>query len=184
MRLYPDVPSRRTATILYDLAVLAGLGVLLWIGIYIHQSVNKLAVLGNGISNVASGLPPPLSGPVSNFGSSGVSHVHTLATISSVIAFAVPAALVLWLYLPGRITQVRNLTAATHILSGRASADQRRALAMRAALSLPYGQLARFTRDPLGDLAADRYDGLIAAALDDAGIKAPDTAGPVSSATY
>src|SRR5919204_6839924 len=98
MRLYPDVPSRRTATILWDLAFLAGLGILLWIAIYIHQGVNRLAVLGSRISNVASGLPPPLSGPVSNFGSTGVSHVHSLATIASVIAFAVPAGLLLWVY--------------------------------------------------------------------------------------
>ena len=184
MRLYPDVPSRRNTTILWDVVFLAGLGILLWIAIYIHQSVNGLAVLGTAISNVGGGLPPPLSGPVSNFGSTGVDHVHSLATIASVIAFAVPAGLLLWVYLPGRITQVRNLTAATHVLSGRATADQRRALAMRAALSLPYGQLVRFTRDPLGDLAAERHDGLIAAALDDAGIKAPEGAGSASSATY
>jgi homoserine O-acetyltransferase len=126
-------------------------------------------------------LPPPLSGPVSNFGSTGVDHVHSLATIAAVIAFAVPGALLLWVYLPGRITQVRNLTAATQVLSGRATADQRRALAMRAALALPYGQLVRFTRDPLGDLAAERHDGLIAAALDDAGI---DRAHAVIGASY
>lgn len=170
VRLYPDVPSRRTSTILYDLAVLVGLGLLAWLGIFVHQSVNKLSVLGRGISDVASGLPPPIGGPVASFGSSGQSHVHRLANVLAVITFGVPAALVLWQYLPGRITQVKNLTAASQLLSGRVSTDQRRALAMRAALSLPYGQLARFTRDPLGDLAAERYDGLIAAAFDDAGI--------------
>jgi hypothetical protein len=42
---------------------------------------------------------------------------------------------------------------------------------MRAAFSLPYGQLLEYTRDPLGDLAAERYDPLVAAALDDAGLR-------------
>jgi hypothetical protein len=31
-----------------------------------------------------------------------------------------------------------------------------------------------YTRDPLGDLARGRYDPLVAAALDDAGIRSPD----------
>ena len=171
MRLYPDVPSRRTATILYDLAVFAGLALLIFIGVWIRQSVNKIGVLADGISNVATGLPPPLGGPVSDFASNGKDHVHTLANVASFVAVAVPGILVLWQYLPGRIAQVKNLTAATQLLSGRGSPEQRRDLALRAAFALPYGQLARFTRDPFGDLAAQRYDGLVAAALDDAGIR-------------
>jgi len=46
-----------------------------------------------------------------------------------------------------------------------------RVVAMRAAFSLPYGQLLEHTRDPLGDLAAERYDALVAAALEDAGLR-------------
>jgi hypothetical protein len=42
---------------------------------------------------------------------------------------------------------------------------------MRAAFSLPYAQLLAYTRDPFGDLAAERYDALVAAALDDAGLR-------------
>ena len=42
---------------------------------------------------------------------------------------------------------------------------------MRAAFALPYGELLRFTRDPLGDLEAGRYDALVDAALDDAGLR-------------
>jgi hypothetical protein len=44
---------------------------------------------------------------------------------------------------------------------------------MRAAFALPYGRLLEYTRDPLGDLAAGRYDALVAAALDEAGLRAP-----------
>lgn len=42
---------------------------------------------------------------------------------------------------------------------------------MRAAFSLPYPALARHTSDPFGDLVAERYDPLVAAALEDAGLR-------------
>jgi hypothetical protein len=45
-------------------------------------------------------------------------------------------------------------------------------LAARAAYSLPYRELARYTRDPFGDLAAGRHAALLAALADDAGIRA------------
>jgi hypothetical protein len=51
--------------------------------------------------------------------------------------------------------------------------ERRRLLAMRAAFGLPYGTLIGYTRDPLGDLADARYDSLVSAALDDAGIRQP-----------
>ena len=41
---------------------------------------------------------------------------------------------------------------------------------MRAAFGLPYDQLLRYTRDPLGDLAEGRHDALVAAALADVGL--------------
>jgi hypothetical protein len=169
MRLYPDNPSRRTAMMLYDLAVLVGLVLIALLAVFVHNQVNQLAVLGSGIAQVGSGLPGPIGGPVSDFGTRGVDHVHSLATRMGLLTFVIPAAIVLWQYLPGRIAQIRNLTAAARVLHGSAAPDQRRALALRA-VSLPYGQLVRFTRDPFGDLAAERYDPLIAAALDDAGL--------------
>jgi hypothetical protein len=78
---------------------------------------------------------------------------------------------VLTRWLPGRIDQVRKLRAASSVLGERATEERRRLLAMRAAFSLPYGQLLRYTRDPLGDLEGGRYDALVAAALEDAGLK-------------
>jgi hypothetical protein len=42
---------------------------------------------------------------------------------------------------------------------------------MRAAFALPFETLLRHTPDPVGDLAAERYDGLIAAVLDDSGLR-------------
>jgi hypothetical protein len=57
------------------------------------------------------------------------------------------------------------------VLGERATEERRRLLAMRAAFSMPYGQLLQYTRDPIGDLEGGRYDALVAAALEDAGLK-------------
>jgi len=51
-----------------------------------------------------------------------------------------------------------------------------RLVAMRAAFSLPYGTLLAYTEDPLGDLRAERYDALLAAAFDEAGLRRSSTA--------
>ena len=51
------------------------------------------------------------------------------------------------------------------------SSERRRLVAMRAAFSLPYGELLRFTPDPLGDLEAQRYDALVTAAFEDVGLR-------------
>jgi hypothetical protein len=43
---------------------------------------------------------------------------------------------------------------------------------MRAAFALPYDVLLRYTPDPFGDLASERYDALVAAAAEDVGLRA------------
>ena len=48
---------------------------------------------------------------------------------------------------------------------------RRRALAMRAAFGLPFGQLLRHTPDPIGDLVEDRYDRLLEALYEDAEVR-------------
>jgi hypothetical protein len=44
---------------------------------------------------------------------------------------------------------------------------------MRADFGLSYLTLLGYTKDPLGDLAAGRFDQLVAAALDDVGVRRP-----------
>jgi hypothetical protein len=53
------------------------------------------------------------------------------------------------------------------------SPERERLVAQRAAFGLPYGALLRHTRDPLGDLEAGRYASLVAAELEDAGLRPP-----------
>ncbi len=59
--------------------------------------------------------------------------------------------------------------------------ERRRLLAMRAVFGLPFRELLRYTRDPFCDLAAGRYDALVAAALADVGIVARPTSAPTTA---
>jgi hypothetical protein len=199
VRLYPDVPSRRTATIAKDLFVVALLALFAWLALEVHDAVDRLAVLGEGVQETGSAVRGgfdaaadavenvPLVGPaaaegfrsagegtggnVAALGERGENGVHRLANLLGVLTFALPAALVLLRFIPDRIRQVRRLTAAALVLREPDSLERRRLVAMRAAFSLPYAQLLEHTRDPLGDLAAERYDGLVAAALEDVGLR-------------
>ena len=199
MRLYPDVPGRRLATAARDVAALVALALLAWLGLAVHDAVDALAVLGRGVNDAGSavqggfegaaervddvplvgdeiadglrGADEGTSGNVSELGERGERAVHRLADLLGLLVFGLPAVLVLALWLPDRIAQVRRLTAAARALHDPASPDRRRLIAMRAAFSLPYGQLLQYTRDPLGDLAAERYDPLVAAAFDDVGLR-------------
>jgi hypothetical protein len=199
VRLYPDVPARRLATVLRDLAALLALVLLAWLGLAVHNAVDRLAVLGEGVNDAGSavqggfesaaerveGVPvvgddiaggirgagEGTGGNVAELGQRGENAVHRLANLLGLLVFGLPAVFVLARWLPPRIAQVRQLTAAARVLAEPGSSERRRVIAMRAAFALPYGQLLQHTRDPLGDLAAGRYDGLVQAALDDAGLR-------------
>jgi hypothetical protein len=199
VRLYPDVPARRLATAVRDLLALLALVLLAWLGLAVHDAVDRLAVLGEGVNDAGSavqggfesaadrieGVPvvgddiaggirgagEGTGGNVAELGQRGENAVHRLANLLGLLVFGLPAVFVLARWLPPRIAQVRQLTAAARVLAEPGSSERRRVIAMRAAFALPYGQLLQHTRDPLGDLAAGRYDGLVQAALDDAGLR-------------
>ncbi len=202
MRFYPDIRSRRVATLAGDLAVLGLLLLLVWLALSVHAAVDRLAVLGEGVQEtggaVSRGLGAaadavdgtPLvgdelaeglrsageasAGNAVELGQRGERDAHELANLLGALTFLVPAGLLVWQFLPARVAQVRRLTSASRVLADPADDERRRLVAMRAAFSLPYGQLLRHTRDPLGDLSSERYDALIAAAFDDAGLRRPE----------
>jgi hypothetical protein len=199
MRLYPDVPSRRLSTAAGDAVAILLLVVFAWLALAVHDAVAELAVFGAGVrgageavqtgfdaaaervegvplvgGEVAGGLRGAgegTGGEAAELGARGENAAHRLARLLGALVFALPAGLVLARWLPARVDQVRRLTAATAVLGGTATPERTRLVAMRAAFSLPYGQLLRHTRDPLGDLAAERYEPLVAAALDDVGLR-------------
>lgn len=201
VRLYPSVRSRLLATLLRDLLAILALVLLAWLGLAVHDAVDRLAVLGEGVNSAGSsvqggfesaaekvegapvvgddiadglrGAGEGTGGNVAELGARGESAAHRLADLLGLLVFGLPALFLLAHWLPPRIALVRQLTAAARVLAEPKSLERERLIAMRAVFSLPYGQLLQYTRDPLGDLAAGRYDQLVAAALDDAGLRSP-----------
>jgi hypothetical protein len=167
MRFYPDVPRRRFATIAYDALLLILLLALALIGLKVHDAVDKLAVLGEGVRKAGGKVPFGIGDPVEDLGRRGENDVHHLANLLGLVTFAIPAVVVIWHFVPRRTTQIKRLTLAARVLGGAPA----RELAMRAAFSLPYERLVLWSDDPLGDVAAGRYDALVDAVLDDAGLK-------------
>ena len=197
MRLYPDTADDRGRAVAKDALVILTLIVLAWLGLKVHDTVDKLAVLGTGVhdsgqvvqdgfdraADAIDGTPvvggqlgdalrgagEGTGGNVAQAGSDGEQRVHDLANLLGFLMFAIPASILLVLTVPGRLRQVRELNAAGRLLDV-STEDRRRLVAMRAAFSLPATELARHTKDPIGDLAGGRYDALIDAAYDEAGL--------------
>jgi hypothetical protein len=198
MRLYPDTADDRGRAVAKDALVILTLIVLAWVGVKVHDTVDKLAVLGSGVhdsgvvvqdgfdraADAVDGVPvvggelgdamrdagEGTGGNVAQAGADGEERVHDLANLLGFLMFALPASILLVTTLPGRIRQIRELNATGRLLDV-STEDRRRLVAMRAAFSLPASELARHTRDPIGDLAAGHYDALIAAAYDEAGLR-------------
>ena len=201
MKLYPDVPSKRRSTILRDLALIGLVLLFAWMGYRVHNVVDGMAVLGSGVKSaglsVESGFGSaagavdgiPLvggslahalgqagqrsGGNVAELGEQGEDKVHQLAVTLGLLVFVLPTVLLLVIMLPPRLRQIRQLGAANAALVDTHDPERRRLLAMRAGFGLSYLTLLGYTRDPLGDLAAGRFDQLVAAALDDVGIRRP-----------
>ena len=199
MPLYPELRGPRARALTADVASIVLLLLFAWAGLKVHDAVDRLAVLGEGVQatgsvvqdgfesaadavdgtpvvggEIADGLRSAgegSGGEVVDLGEEGEDSAHDLANLLGLVTFALPAVLVLALWLPGRVDQVKRLRDASRVLGDRESTERRRLLAMRAAFSLPYGQLLAYTNDPIGDLASERYDALVAAALEDAGLR-------------
>src|ERR687896_550314 len=178
MRFYSDIPARRTAAILSDLLVLLLLLLFAWLGLRVHDAVAEIASVPRGVSNTGGAIQrgfesagEAVGGEVAETGREGEEDVNNLANVLGALFFLLPAAAVLSRYLPDRIADVRRLRAAARAIGPTLTPDRERTLAMRAAYGLPYERLVRYTRDPLADLENGRYDGLVAAELDDAGLR-------------
>ena len=197
MRFYPGAPPRFANRLVSDVLVVVAIILLALLGLKVRDSVNRLVVVPQGVretgSAVQSGFQdagdavdgvPIVGGELSDafesagegsggrveaLGQEGVDRVHRLADLVGLIVFGLRLRLLVW-YLPPRLALVRRLTAASQVLDDQTSPERRRLIAMRAAFALPYETLLRYTPDPLGDLEAERYDGLIAAVLNDSGL--------------
>lgn len=201
MRLYPSVPAARARTAALDAALVLLLALFAWLGSEVHAAVSELTSLSRGLVDAgtetqetlrragdAVGAVPVVGdqlagslrdagaetgGAVVAAGRDSAARIGSLADLLGVLFWLVPSLLLLAYALPPRLAQVRRLTAGARVLeaTGAVGAERRRLIAQRAAFGLPFGALLRHTRDPLGDLQAGRYDALVAAELEAAGLR-------------
>ncbi|MDQ3935021.1 MAG: hypothetical protein M3340_10390 [Actinomycetota bacterium] len=199
MKLYPEVARRRTRAIATDAALVLAVVVFALLGNWVHDSVDELAGLGRGVQDAGESVregfgsaadavesAPLVGGRVAGglrdaggttggetiaAGRAGEESAHDLADLLGWLTFLIPTGLVLHRFLPGRVREVRAMSHAARVLGSSDDPERRRLLAMRAAFALPYGQLLAHTNDPIGDLAAGRYEPLVRAALEDAGLR-------------
>jgi hypothetical protein len=199
MRFYPGIPHRLANRVLSDVLIVIAIVLLALLGLKVRDTVNRLVVVPQGVRETGSAVQsgfhdagdavgdvPIIGGDLSDafesagegsggrvesLGQEGVDSIHRLADLLGLLVFGLPAAMLLVWYLPPRLALVRRLTAASQVLDDQTSPERRRLIAMRAAFALPYETLLRYTPDPLGDLEAERYDGLIAAVFDDSGLR-------------
>jgi hypothetical protein len=200
MRFYPDIPHRFANRLVADVLVVAAVILLALLGLKVREDVNRLTVVPQGVKATGSAVQSGFSdaagavghvpvvggdlsdaldgagkgsgGRVQELGQQGIERTHRLADLLGLLVFALPAIVLLSRYVPDRVELVRRLTSASKVLQDEgAEPERRRLIAMRAAFALPYETLLRYTDDPLGDLAHERYEPLIAAVLDDAGLR-------------
>src|SRR5215212_1366394 len=99
MRFYPDLPARRLRSLVRDLLVIAALVAFALLGLWVHDLIDKLAVLGEGVRKVGSSIP--FAGdPVEDLGRRGENDVHHLANVLGFVFFVPPALALLAWYLP------------------------------------------------------------------------------------
>ena len=199
MRLYPDLPGRRLDQIARDLATVLALVLFGKIALEVHDAVDQLAVLGEGVESAGNAVSggfdsaadaidgTPLvgdelgdalrgagsgsGGEVADLGRGGAGAAHDLADLLGLLFFLLPATLLLVFVLPPRVRQVRRLNAAARVLRDPGSPERQELLAARAAFGLPYGVLLEYTDDPIGDLHAGRHEALVRAELEQAGLR-------------
>jgi hypothetical protein len=201
VRLYPSLPGPLRRTVALDAALILLLLLFAWLGFKVHDAVAELNSLSRGVVDAgtqtrdtlrqagdAVGAVPIVGGQLRGSlqdaaqqtggavvaaGRESEERVTALADLLGVLTWLIPSLIVLALMLPDRLRQVRRLTAGAKVLEagGALSVERRRLIAQRAAFGLPFGALLAHTADPLGDLEAGHYDALVAAELEDAGLR-------------
>jgi hypothetical protein len=150
MRLYPAAPRPLRATIAADLLALVLLAVFAVLAVQVHDGVDQLAQIGQGVEEAG--------GSIQGAFESAANGVDGLPLVGGQLSDTLRSA--------GDSTAARALDAT-------AVAEHEELLARRAVLSLPYADLLRHTRDPFGDLQRGHTAPLVAAALEEAGIRTP-----------
>ena len=174
MKMYADSPARRTRQIVADLLVLGWIVFWCWAGWSVHETTQELARPAERTQTAAAGLSTSLGdtadslGDIPLVGSSaarpldeasayadelaaasgrGIDAVNGLALKLGLAIALTPVLIVLFFYLPPRITFVRNATAGQQFVDSTHDLDL---FAIRALANQPLHLLARISPDPAG----------------------------------
>ncbi len=138
------------------------------------NAVAGVPIIGGQLSHGLRTAGASTGGAAASAGHQADNGVEKAATAIGWLIFLLPTILLLAGYLPGRIRQIRQMTAASRVLHASTQDPDRQLIAQRAAFALPYQKLLRHTTDPLDDLATGHYEPLIAAIFEDAGLRNPN----------
>jgi hypothetical protein len=174
MKLYADLPGRRTLQMFADLGVFFWAAAWAWVGRLVHDTTLELAAPGETLQDAGAGfrdqmgragtavgevplVGEQLSEPFQRAGSAGttieqagtdlVTAVQQLALLLGWVTALVPILIVgmVWAFLRGRF--IRRATAAQRYIDSAADLDL---FALRAMATQPMAKLARISDDPTG----------------------------------
>ena len=174
MKLYSDIPTRRTTQLVADLGIVLWVVLWVWVGRQVHEATLTLAEPGRRLEAAGAGFRGRMTeagdqvdglplledrvaapfrsaaGVGSDFETAGADLVSAVEQLALVLAVAVAAAPVLvvgltWLLLRARF--VRRAGAAQRFVDAAPDLDL---FALRAMANQPMRRLARVTDDPAG----------------------------------
>ena len=201
MKLYAETAGLRARQLLGDLGVLAWTAAWVAAGLALYRLVEKLAVPGARVEQAGSSfaadvaeiqqtvgrlpvvggqLQDPfgrLSGVGRTLAEAGVAQqevVRQLALWLGVVVAAVPVVALLLVWLPRRVTWVREAGAASRLRLDGADLEL---FAIRAVANRPLRELHRVSPDPAGDLRAGEFQALADLELRALGLRAPPRPG-------
>jgi len=197
---YPSEPRQRRSTMVRDALTVLALAVIAWLAEGVYRLVDNLRavtdavdsagssvqdgfgaaadvlsatpVVGDDIAGALESAGTASGGNVMALALSGDTAIHRLALTLGLITFLIPATILLLLYIPMRVGQVRRLRASRLVYRDEHDPERRQLLALRAAMSLSTDHLVQYSPDPIGDLIRGDHDALVTALLEDAGLSA------------
>jgi hypothetical protein len=201
VKLYAETAGLRVRQLAGDLAVVAWTAAWVAAGLALYRLVEKLAVPGARVEQAGSSfaadvaeiqqtvgrlpvvggqLQDPfgrLSGVGRTLAEAGVAQqevVRQLALWLGVVVAAVPVVALLLVWLPRRVTWVREAGAASRLRLDGADLEL---FAIRAVANRPLRELHRVSPDPAGDLRAGEFQALADLELRALGLRAPPRPG-------